>query len=99
MTGCKNYWPVHKYMADVTAFHKRDGRTPKGGKMVSAEERSAPSCLLAIRRVSGIPAHWLPTVQTPSRSSSKTSPPGWPTTMGCSHETVRALKRAACGSS
>lgn len=60
MTGYKNYRPVHEHMADVTAFHKRNGRMPKGGKMVSAEERSAHRSLLAVRRVSGIPAHWLP---------------------------------------
>lgn len=60
MTGYKNYRPVHEHMADVTAFHRRNGRMPKGGKMVSAEERSAHRSLLSIRRVEGIPAHWLP---------------------------------------
>ncbi len=60
MTGYKNYRPVHEHMADVTAFYKRNGRMPKGSKMVSAEERSAHRSLLAVRRVSGIPAHWLP---------------------------------------
>lgn len=64
MTGYKNYRPVHEHMADVTAFHRRTGRMPKGGKMVSAEERSAHRSLLAVRRVSGIPAHWLPTTDT-----------------------------------
>lgn len=64
MTGYKNYRPVHEHMADVTAFHRRTGRLPKGGKMVSAEERSAHRSLLAVRRVSGIPAHWLPSTDT-----------------------------------
>lgn len=60
MTGYKNYRPVHEHMADVTAFHRRNGRMPKGGKMVSAEERSAHRSLIAIRRAPGIPSHWLP---------------------------------------
>lgn len=64
MTGCKNYRPVHEHMAEVTAFHTRNGRMPKGGKMVSAEERSAHRSLTRIRRTPGIPAHWLPTVDT-----------------------------------
>lgn len=60
MTGYKNYRPVHEHMAEVTAFHRRNGRMPKGGKMVSAEERSAHRSLRAIRRIDGIPAHWVP---------------------------------------
>lgn len=61
MTGYRNYRPVHEHMAEVTLFHKRTGRMPKGGKMVGAEERAAHRSLTAVRRAPGIPAHWLPT--------------------------------------
>lgn len=60
MTGYKNYRPVHERMADVTALYRRNGRMPKGGKMVGAEERSAHRSLQSVRRTPGVPAHWLP---------------------------------------